>query len=300
MSASEAVEEFERGVLELEANAPLAALHEATGVSGDARMRELAARIAFPSWPGATSATALKRAAQEAEITAVLDEYAARARALIRPADQERWEALVAEMQRRSGEGLLADELGRSAVGASLLREKLGGRPHRARQRGGIDCACGYAVDGVLPRLLCPECGDVLLRRWVAEERRLLRAMPTYADEITHIIEVTAQKQSKAAQSRGDYTAEEVSGQRRAGGRRLARLARTHRAEVPKLDLRRWSSFIVLLSRDARPAVRTTAAKAEKRGLGAAALTELSLLSNADAIKVAERILEKRKNSWRV
>lgn len=81
----------------------LPALHEAAGVSGDARMRELAAHIAFPSWPGATSATALKRAAQEAEITAVLDEYAF-ARPLIRPADQERWELAVADMQRRSGE----------------------------------------------------------------------------------------------------------------------------------------------------------------------------------------------------
>lgn len=299
MSASEAVEEFERGVLE--ANAPLAALHETAGVSGDARMRELAAHIAFPSWPGATSATALKRAAQEAEITAVLDEYATSARPLIRPADQERWELLVADMQRRSGEGFLADELGRSAVGASLLRAKLGGRPHRAQQRGGIDCACGYAVDGVMPEKLCPECGDVLLRRWVAEERRLLRSMPEYAEEVTQVIEATAQKQAKVAQSRGDYTADEASATRRAGGRRLARLRRAHRVELATLDLRRWSSLAEMLAREARPAVRTTAAKAQKRGLGAAALTELSLLSIADTIKIAERILEKRKNSgWRV
>ncbi len=296
---SEAVEEFERGVLE--ANAALAALHEAAGASGDARMRELAARIAFPSWPGATSATALKRAAQEAEMTAALDEYASSARPLIRPADQERWELLVADMQRRSGEGFLADELGRSAVGAALLRAKLGGRPHRAQQRGGIDCACGYAVDGVMPEKLCPECGDVILRRWVAEERRLLRSMPEYAEEVTRVIEATAQKQATLARSRGNYTADEASATRRAGGRRLARLRRTHRVELAKLDLGRWSSFIEVLSREARPAVRTTAAKAQKRGLGAAALTELSLLSMADAVKVAERILEKRKNSsWKV
>ncbi len=158
---------------------------------------------------------------------------------LIRPADQERWELLVADMQRRSGEGFLADELGRSAVGASLLRAKLGGRPHRAQQRGGIDCACGYAVDGVMPLKLCPECGDVLLRRWVAEERRLLRAMPAYAEEVARVIEVTAQKQAKVAQSRGDYTADEASATRRAGGRRLSRLRRTHRVELAKLDLRR-------------------------------------------------------------
>jgi hypothetical protein len=299
MSTSEAVEAFERGVLD--ANAPLAALHAAMGVSGDARMRELAARISFLSWPGATSATVLKRAAQEAEITAVLDEYAASARALVRPADQERWEALVAEMQRRSGEGLLADELGRSAVGAALLRERLGGRPHRTQQRGGIDCACGHAVDGVVPKVLCPECGDVLLRRWVAEERRLLRAMPAYADEVSRIIEVAAQKQSMTIRRGGEYTAEEVSGLRRAAGRRLARLHRTHRAEVAKLDLQRWSSFVGLLSREARTGVRTTAAKAEKRGLGAAALTELSLVSDAEAVQAARRMVEKRRNSrWKI
>lgn len=141
----------------------------------------------------------------------------------------------------------------------------------------------------------------MLLRRWVAEERRLLRAMPAYAEEVARVIEVTAQKQAKVAQSRGDYTADEASATRRAGGRRLSRLRRTHRVELAKLDLRRWSSFVEMLSRDARPAVRTTAAKAQKRGPGAAALTELSLLSIADVIKVAERILEKRRNSsWKV
>ena len=298
MSASEAVDDFEREVLD--ASAPLAALHEAAAIAGAVRMRELAAQITFPSWPGATSATALKSAAQEAEITAVLDEYAVSARPLIRPADQTRWEALVAEMQRKSGQGLLADELGRSAVGASLLRGRVGGRPHRPQQRG-IDCACGYAVDGILPRLLCPECGDVLLRRWVAEERRLLRGMPVYAEEVAQVIDATAQKQARVSQSRGDYIADEVSAVRRAGGRRLARVRRRHRLEVAGLDLERWSGFIELLSRDARPAVRTTAAKAAKRGLGAAALTELSLVADADAIKAAARILEKRKNSrWRI
>lgn len=294
MSASDAVDEFERGVLE--SNAPLASLHAASAAAGELRMRELSARIAFPSWPGATSASALKRAAQEAEITAVLDEYAASAHELIRPADQERWEALVAEAQRRSGEGLLADELGRSAVGASLLREKLGGRPHRSQQRGGIDCACGYAIDGILPKVLCPECGDVLLRRWVAEERRLLRGLPSYAEAVTQAIEVTAQKQAKVYERRGDHLASEASAQRRAGGRRLAGLRRRHRADLAALDLRRWSSFIEPLAREARTGVRTTAAKAAKRGLGAAALTELSLLSDAAAIRVASRILEKRNN----
>lgn len=299
MSASEAVEAFERGVLE--SNASLAALHEATGVSGDARMRELAARIAFPSWPGATSATALKRAAQEAEITAVLDEYAASARALIRPADQERWEALVAEMQRRSGEGLLADELGRSAVGASLLREKLGGRPYRGSRSRGPSCDCGYAVERVLPRLLCDDCEELLLRRWVAEERRLLRGMPEYAEEVAQVIEKVARQQTSVFQSRGDDLVYEAFGKRKAGGRRIGRLARRHRADLEGVDLGRWASFIEPLSHASTTSVRSTVLKVHKRGLGAAALTELSLLSNADAIKVAERILEKRKNSrWKI
>ncbi|MGH3692108.1 MAG: hypothetical protein ACRDT7_18375 [Microbacterium sp.] len=299
MSASEAVEEFERGVLE--ANAPLAALHEAAGVSGDARMRELAAHIAFPSWPGATSATALKRAAQEAEITAVLDEYAASAHPLIRPADQERWELLVADMQRRSGEGFLADELGRSAVGASLLRAKLGGRPHRAQQRGGIDCACGYAVDGVMPEKLCPECGEVLLRRWVAEERRLLRALPGYAEEVAQVIEEVAQQQTKVFQTRGEYLVSEAFGKRKAGGRRIGRLTRRHRADVEKLDLSRWSSFIDPLTRVATTSLRSTVQKVHKRGLGAAALTELGLRADAESIKAFVKDSEKRKNSnWRV
>lgn len=294
MSASDAVEEFERGVLE--ANAPLAALHEATGVSGDARMRELAARITFPSWPGATSATALKRAAQEAETTAVLDEYAASARALIRPADQERWEALVAEMQRRSGEGLLADELGRSAVGASLLREQLGGRPHRPQQRG-IDCACGYAIDGILPKQVCPECGEVLLRRWVAEERRLLRGMPAYAEEVAQVIEDVAQQQTKVFRTRGEYLVSEAFGKRKAGGRRIGRLARAHRADLANVDLRRWSSFIDPLSRVATTSVRSTVQKVHKRGLGAAALTELGMRADAESIKAFVKDSEKRKNS---
>lgn len=264
-------------------------------------MRELATRIAFPSWPGATSATALKRAAQEAEITAVLDEYAASARALIRPADQERWEALVAEMQRRSGEGLLADELGRSAVGASLLREKLGGRPHRGSQGRGSSCDCGYAVEGVLPRLLCDDCEELLLRRWVAEERRLLRGMPEYAEEVAQVIEDVAQQQTKVFESRGEYLVSEAFGKRKAGGRRLARLGRRHRAELVGADLRRWTSFIEPLSHASTTSVRSTVQKVHKRGLGAAALTELGVRADAEAIKAFVKDSDKRKNSsWRV
>lgn len=299
MAGSDIIEGFEREVLA--ANAPLAALLEASATDGASRLRVLGERIDFPAWPGATSASALRRAAKEAEVTAVLDEYAVAARELIRPADQARWQALVREGQQRLGAGLLVDELGRSALGASLLRERLGARPPRAPQRGPIDCACGYAIDGILPKVLCPECGDVLLRRWVAEERRLLRGLPSYAAEVSRVIEVTAQKQAAISRSGGDDLASEVSARRRAGGRRLGRLRRAHRTEAAALDLRRWSSFIEPLSREARTGVRSTAAKAERRGLGAAALTELSLLSDVDAVRVAARILERRRNSrWKL
>ncbi|MCV0336504.1 hypothetical protein [Microbacterium sp.] len=297
MSASDAVEEFERDVLE--ANVPLAALHEAAGVSGDARMRVLATHVAFPSWPGVTSARALRHAAQEAEITAALDEYASSARPLLRPADQERWELLVAEMQRRSGEGFLADELGRSAVGASLLCAKLGGGPHRVQQRAGIDCACGYAVDGLLPQRLCPECCDVLLRRWVAEERRLLRAMPAYAEDVAQVIDDVAQQQTKVFESHGEYLDSEAFGRRKAGGRRLARLGRRHRAELAGADLRRWTSFIEPLSRASTTSLRSTVQKVHKRGLGAAALTELGVRADAESIKAFVKDSEKRTKSSR-
>ncbi len=297
MGISEAVDEFERDILA--SNPALAAVHEASSSSGEARMRQLASQITFPSWPGATSASRLRSAAQEAEITAILDEYLVSAGDLLRPAEVEHWHALVQDAQRRSGEGVLADELGRSTVGASLLRDRLGGRSHSGQRRGGVDCACGYAIDGILPKTVCPECGDVLLRRWVAEERRLLRGLPSYAEEVAVAIEVTAQKQAKVYERRGDHLASEASAQRRAGGRRLVGIRRRHRAEVAALDLRRWSSFIDPLSREARTGVRTTAVKAEKRGLGAAALTELSLLSDADGIRVARRILEKRNNGHR-
>ncbi|KJL29502.1 hypothetical protein [Microbacterium oxydans] len=299
MSASDAVDEFERGVLD--ADAALAAVHETWVSAGDARMRELSARIAFPSWPSATSASALKSAAQEAEITAVLDEYAAEARALIRPADQERWSALVAEMQRRSGEGLLADELGRSVVGASLLREKLGGRPHRGAARRGVVCDCGFARTGELPKVLCDECEELLLRRWVAEERRLLRGMPAYAEEVAHVIDEVAQQQTKVFQSRGEYLRSEAFGKRKAGGRRLGRLTRAHRAELAQVDLGRWRSFVEPLSRASTTSVRSTVQKVHSRGLGAAALTELGVRGDAESVKAFVKDSEQRKSSgWRV
>lgn len=297
MGVSEVIEAFEQDVLA--ANAPLAALVERSVAAGQVRLRVLGERISFPSWPGATSASALKRAAYEAEMVAVLDEYAASARDLIRPADQERWVALVAEAQRRSGEGLLADELGRSAVGASLLRERLGGRGRGASKRG--SCFCGYAVDGALPARLCDECEELLLRRWVAEERRILRGMPEYATAVAQVIERVAAQQTAVFRTRGDDLSSEAFGKRKAGGRRLARLGRAHRAELDGVDLRRWRSFVEPLSRAATTTVRETSQKVHARGLGAAALTELGLLALADAIRVAVAVREKRLNSrWKL
>lgn len=292
MGVSDAVDEFERDTLT--ENAPLAALVEASTESGQQRMRALASQSSALDRPTVASASRLKRAIQEAEIVAVLDEYARSALALIRPADQQRWRDLIAEAQQRSGAGFLADELGRSALGASLLRDRLGGDPNRPRQARGVDCACGYAIDGVLPKLVCPECGDVLLRRWVAEEYRLLRGATEYSQEIGNVIEETAVRQAKVYARRGDHTSSETAAVRKRGGRRLARLGRKYRADVAAMDRARWASFVEPLARDARTGVRTTAAGALNSGLGAASLTDLALVSEAAGLRVAARILEKR------
>lgn len=299
MSASDAVDEFERGVLD--ANAPLAALHDSFAAAGDLRLRELNARIAFPSWPGVTSATVLRRGAQEAEVFAILADFAAQARPLVRPADDERWQVLVVESQRRSGEGLLADELGRSTVGASLLRERLGGRPHQGSQRRGVSCECGYAVTGALPKLLCDECEELLLRRWVAEERRLLRGMPAYADDVAVVITQVARQQTEVFQKRGEYLVSEAFGKRKAGGRRLAALRRRHRGALADVDLTRWASFVEPLSHASTTSVRSTVLTVHKRGLGAAALTELGLRADEESTKSFAQYSEKRKNSgWKI
>lgn len=287
MGISDSVDTFERETLAV--NPDLQAVHEEFAASGDLRMRQLAARITSPSWPGATSASRLRSAAVEAEITAILDDYAAAAQKLIRPADADRWQALVRDAQRLRGEGLLADELGRSTVGASLLRDGLGGRTTSRPQRGGVDCACGYAVTGILPERLCPECGDLLVRRWVAEERRLLRDLPAYAADVAGIIEDTAQKQTKAITTPGDYRASDAEGRRRSGGRKLARLRRRRRAETAALDLTRWRGFIDPLSRDAREGVRSAAARAPKRGLGAGAMTELAVRGSEELVREMSR-----------
>ena len=173
-------------------------------------------------------------------------------------------------------------------MGISEVADEHGGRPYPGQQRG-LDCACGYAMTGVLPERLCPECGDRLVRRWIGEERRLLRAMPAYAGEIAEVIQETSQKQTKAITTPGDYSASDAEGCRRSGVRKLARLSRRHRADTAALDLTRWRSFAEPLARDAREGVRRTAARAAKRGLGAAAMTELAVRGSRELVREISR-----------
>ncbi len=44
---------------------------------------------------------------------------------------------------------------------------------------------------------MCDDCQETLLRRWVAEERRLLRGMPDYAEEVVTVIEKVAATQMR-------------------------------------------------------------------------------------------------------
>ncbi|MFJ4253643.1 hypothetical protein [Microbacterium sp. NPDC090003] len=272
MGVFDAVVEFERGVLERDE--ALKPVWERFAAAGEARVRELSRDAAFPSWPGATSASVLKAALVEAEVFVVLSEYAREAGPLVRAGDAERWEALVREAQRRSGEGHLG-ELQESVVGAASLRERFGWAPPRRTQRGGIPCDCGYATDGVVPRILCDDCEDLLLLRWVGEERRILRTLPTYGEEVAAVVSKVAVKQERAWVKGGEYTASDAAGIRRAGGRALGRLRRKHRAELRAVDLARWSATAAPIAAAAMTAYRETAAKVAPRGLGAAALTEL-------------------------
>ncbi|WP_336641044.1 hypothetical protein [Microbacterium sp. USHLN272] len=276
MSVFGAVVEFERGVLERDE--ALKSVWERFAVSGEARLGVLRERVGFPSWPGVTSASALKAASVEAEVFAVLAEYAREARGLVRAGDAQRWAGLVGEAQRRSGEGFLG-ELQESTVGAALLRERWGWVPRSRSQRGGIPCQCGFATEGVLPRALCDDCQETLLRRWVAEERRILRGMPEYAEEVTAVIDRTARKQERVYVTGGEYTASEATGVRRAGGRAVARLHRRHREELPGVEMSRWEKLGAPLAAASMLAYRETASKVLRRGLGGAALTELVGLS---------------------
>lgn len=288
MGVFDAVVEFERGMFGRDES--LKAVWERVAAAGEARVRELSRDTAFPSWPGATSASVLKAGLLEAEVFAILAEYAREAGPLVRPGDAERWAGLVGEAQRRSGEGFLG-ELQESAVGGATLRERFGWAPARRSQRGGIPCACGYATEGVVPRILCDDCEDALLRRWVAEERRVLRGMPGYAQEIATVIAETEAKQRRILEKGSDEYSE-TFGQRKAAGRRLGRLRRTHRKELDAQDLRRWARLGEVMEHASTTSIRTTAAKTCGRGLGAAGITELGILADRESIRALTKKAE--------
>lgn len=292
-----AVVEFERGVLERDE--ALKSVWERFAVLGEARLGVLRERAGFPSWPGVTSASALKAASMGAEVFAVLAEYAREARGLVRAGDAQRWAGLVGEAQRRSGEGFLG-ELQESTVGAALLRERWGWVPRSRSQRGGIPCQCGFATEGVLPRALCDDCQETLLRRWVAEERRLLRGMPEYAEEVAGVISDAEAKQ-RAVFVKGTDEYGETQGIRNAAGRKLARLRKRHRGELLGVDAIRWQWLADAVEHAATQSVRTTARKIGKRGLGAAGVSELGILADRDGIKAAVRVRDKREASrWKI
>lgn len=290
MGVFDAVVEFERGVLGRDE--ALAGVWERFAVAGEGRLREVSRDAGFPSWPGVTSASVLKTALVEAEVFAVLAEYAREARGLVRPGDAERWVALVGEAQRRSGEGFLG-ELQESAVGAGLLRERFGWVPSRRSQRGGIPCDCGYATEGTVPPRLCDECEGALLRRWVAEERRVLRTMPVYAQDVAAVIAETETKQRRILEKGSDEYSE-TFGTRKAAGRRLGRLARAHRKDLAGQDLGRWRQLGELAEHASTTSIRSTAAKTRGRGLGAAGITELGIVADRASVRAMTTKAEKK------
>ncbi|MEB4615143.1 hypothetical protein [Leucobacter sp. M11] len=296
MSHLSAVHEFERNLLL--ANEPLRRAQADAVASGSARISALSGSQSVPAWPGATPKAAQRSATIQAEAFAVLAEYALATRELVTPEDNDRWRELVAEAERRRGAGVLADELRLSGPGAALLRVGIGAEPPTGRRRA-PDCACGYQFTGVLPERLCPETADILLRRWVAEERRLLRRFPELAADITAVLERTAERQSREVKQGGEYLASDMAGRLRSGGRKLARLRRRHARELSSLDLSRWRSLAELLSRDARPAVQPHAARAAKRGLGSAGLAEIAVRGLREVERMSGEQLARRRREGR-
>ncbi|MCK2022875.1 hypothetical protein KZC52_08085 [Microbacterium sp. kSW2-24] len=99
--------------------------------------------------------------------------------------------------------------------------------------------------------------------------------MPEYAEEVTAVIERTARKQEQVYVTGGEYTASEATAFRRAGGRVVSRLRRRHREELRGVEMSRWETLGAPLAAASMLAYRETASKVLRRGLGAAALTEL-------------------------
>lgn len=280
-------EEPELPIVELERRARVAdhAIDAAwlqSSEEGRVRMRALAKNGSMPSWPGATSASARRRAAEHAELAALLIEYARVVSPHVRPADLERWRSLLSEERRRRGDGLLFNALRQSTVGAVSLYLEFGRLSDGLRR---AVCDCGYARDGTVPDRFCDDCDEEILGQWVAEERRILRSSPAYAEEVTAVIIRAAARQSAAIEAPGESAFSDAQGVRRTAGRATRRLARRHRHELEPSD--RWRELADLSARSMTTAVRLDAKKAGRRGLGAAGLAELGVRGNEEIWKSA-------------
>lgn len=280
----EAAAEFERDLLAR--NASLAELHRQAQVSGASRMKEAAALRAPSPWQGTVSSSGMRQALLEAEVFALLQEYATRAVASIDSADAARWSALVGEGLTRSGRGLLVDEVHSSSAGALLLREAWGFRP-AVPNRPLIDCACGYAESGVIGKGLCIECSELVARRWSAEELRQLAMVPEYRARVEEILADAEARQNKQIGARSETPLDDVRGKRARAGRRLRWLRRSMRSALAAsggLPSARWQQLAALTARSMQTSLRFEAARAGKRGLGAAGLAALAMKSDRDII----------------
>lgn len=138
-------------------------------------------------------------------------------------------------------------------------------------------CTCGYASTGVVPSRLCFECGDRVLAQWVTQERDLLNRMPAYATAVAELMKATALTQERALRARTNEPAADAALVRRNAGKQLARLRRAHKADAAGIDLTRWDELAQLMAHDPRETMRKEAKLQRKRGLGAAALTALTV-----------------------
>ncbi|KJL38811.1 hypothetical protein RS86_00015 [Microbacterium azadirachtae] len=281
----EAAAEFERDLLER--NAPLAELHREVQASGAARLKSAAALRAPSPWRGITSASGMRQAIMEAEVYALLKDYAARVSASIDSADGARWAAFVDEGLTRSRRGLLVDEVRSSAAGALQLRDAWGFRP-AVPNRAFIDCGCGYAESGVIGKGLCIECGELVVRRWSAEELRLLAMVPEYRGRVEEILVDTEARQQKQIGVRSETPFADVASKRARGGRALRRLRRSGRRLLVStegdLPSERWTQLARLTSRALQTSLPLEGRRADKRGLGAAGLAALALKGDRDIL----------------
>jgi len=128
-----------------------------------------------------------------------------------------------------------------------------------------------------VPRELCFDCGDRVLAEWVATENQLLNRAPAYATAVAEVILATSAAQKRAILTSVEEPSEHARWERQKAGRKLARFRRAHRAEIASIDQSRWQELAEAMTHDPRETLRKEAKKLTKRGLGAAALTKLSV-----------------------